>query len=258
MIPHRARLGHRHIIVGIAVQNVNTVVQIVAGKGERVGGSGSPLKELLPPVPGLFTIRSGVGPKADPTRARRNRGKSVREGHAKLPRAMSAHGVSSQINLVRIGLEPGLRQGEDFHGIMPAPILPIEAIWSAIRRRDHRAPGFGRITCRLSQGFHGSSVSRKKQRLRWPVPGQRLRRGNRKILNAAINVAAEGLSQILALVASDEKMRDAAPAPLSLSKRLPKIHALTVKWQRNLLMERHFLHPAFYSAGNQNALLAVL
>jgi hypothetical protein len=53
-------------------------------------------------------------------------------------------------------------------------------------------------------------------------------------------------------------MRDAAPAPLSLSKRLPKIHALTVKWQRNLLMERHFLHPAFYSAGNQNALLAVL
>jgi hypothetical protein len=66
------------------------------------------------------------------------------------------------------------------------------------------------------------------------------------------------LAQILALVASDEKMRDAAPAPLSLSKRLPKIHALTVKWQRNLLMERHFLHPAFYSAGNQNALLAVL
>jgi hypothetical protein len=65
-------------------------------------------------------------------------------------------------------------------------------------------------------------------------------------------------AQILALVASDEKMRDAAPAPLSLSKRLPKIHALTVKWQRNLLMERHFLHPAFYSAGNQNALLAVL
>src|ERR1035437_9093017 len=65
-------------------------------------------------------------------------------------------------------------------------------------------------------------------------------------------------TQILALVASDEKMRDAAPAPLSLSKRLPKIHALTVKWQRNLLMERHFLHPAFYSAGNQNALLAVL
>ena len=205
MIPHRARLGHRHIIVGIAVQNVNTVVQIVAGKGERVGGSGSPLKELLHPVHGLFTIRSGVGPKADPTRARRNRGKSVREGHAQLPRAMSAHGVSSQINLVRIGLEPGLRQGEDFHGIMPAPILPIEAIRSAIRRRDHGAPGFWRITSRLSQSFHRSAMGRKKQRLRWPVPSQRLRRGNREILDAAINVAAEGLFVVFTRAAQAQR-----------------------------------------------------
>jgi hypothetical protein len=53
-------------------------------------------------------------------------------------------------------------------------------------------------------------------------------------------------------------MRDATPARLSLSERLPKIHAATVKWQRNLLVGRHSLHPAFYGAGNQNALLAVL
>jgi hypothetical protein len=55
-----------------------------------------------------------------------------------------------------------------------------------------------------------------------------------------------------------KRMRDAAPAWLSFSQRLLKIHALTVKWQRNLLIGRHFLHSAFYSAGNQNDLLAVL
>jgi len=53
-------------------------------------------------------------------------------------------------------------------------------------------------------------------------------------------------------------VRDATPAWLSFSEGLLKIHALTLKWQRNLLVGRHFLHPAFYSAGNQNALLAVL
>ena len=55
-----------------------------------------------------------------------------------------------------------------------------------------------------------------------------------------------------------KKVRDATPARLSPAERQPKIHALTVKWQRNPLVGRHFLHPAFYSAGDQNALLAVL
>jgi hypothetical protein len=52
-------------------------------------------------------------------------------------------------------------------------------------------------------------------------------------------------------------VREATPARLSFSERRLKIHALTVKWQRNPLVGRHFLHPAFYSAGDQDALLAV-
>ena len=62
--------------------------------------------------------------------------------------------------------------------------------------------------------------------------------------------------QILALANGDEKMRDATPAGLSLSEQLLKIHALTIKEQRNLLIGRHFRHPAFYSASNQNPVLA--
>jgi hypothetical protein len=53
-------------------------------------------------------------------------------------------------------------------------------------------------------------------------------------------------------------VREATPARLWLSERLLEIRALTVKWLRNLVIGRHFLHPAFYSAGNQDALLAVL
>jgi hypothetical protein len=45
---------------------------------------------------------------------------------------------------------------------------------------------------------------------------------------------------------------------ISLALNLILRPALTVKYQRNLLVGRHFLHPAFYSAGNPNALLAVL
>jgi hypothetical protein len=52
-------------------------------------------------------------------------------------------------------------------------------------------------------------------------------------------------------------MRYAMCARFSLFERLLKIHALTVNKQRNQLIWRHFLHPAFYSAGNQNPLLAV-
>ena len=63
-------------------------------------------------------------------------------------------------------------------------------------------------------------------------------------------------TQILALANGDEKMRDATPAGLSLSEQLLKIHALTIKEQRNLLIGRHFRHPAFYSASNQNPVLA--
>ena len=63
-------------------------------------------------------------------------------------------------------------------------------------------------------------------------------------------------AQILALANGDEKMRDATPAGLSLSEQLLKIHALTIKEQRNLLIGRHFRHPAFYSASNQNPVLA--
>ena len=66
----------------------------------------------------------------------------------------------------------------------------------------------------------------------------------------------QGASQILALANGDEKMRDATPAGLSLSEQLLKIHALTIKEQRNLLIGRHFRHPAFYSASNQNPVLA--
>ena len=66
-------------------------------------------------------------------------------------------------------------------------------------------------------------------------------------VNVQLQVAGRGSdagAQILALVHSDEKNA--------------RCHTLTAKWQRNLLVGRHFLHPAFYSAGNQNALLAVL
>ena len=71
---------------------------------------------------------------------------------------------------------------------------------------------------------------------------------------AAVNPQAD--AQILALANGDEKMRDATPAGLSLSEQLLKIHALTIKEQRNLLIGRHFRHPAFYSASNQNPVLA--
>jgi hypothetical protein len=50
-------------------------------------------------------------------------------------------------------------------------------------------------------------MGRKKQRLRWLVPGQRLRRGNRKILNAAINVAAESLFVVFIRAAQTQRGR---------------------------------------------------
>ena len=81
--------------------------------------------------------------------------------------------------------------------------------------------------------------------------------GLRPILpDLAEGVNRQGSPQILALANGDEKMRDATPAGLSLSEQLLKIHALTIKEQRNLLIGRHFRHPAFYSASNQNPVLA--
>jgi hypothetical protein len=53
-------------------------------------------------------------------------------------------------------------------------------------------------------------------------------------------------------------MRGAAPERLSLSARLLKIRALTGKNLRNSFIYRHFPHPAFYSAGEHDPLLAAL
>jgi hypothetical protein len=55
-----------------------------------------------------------------------------------------------------------------------------------------------------------------------------------------------------------KKMRGAAPERLSLSARLLKIRALTGKNLRNSFIYRHFPHPAFYSAGEHDPLLAAL
>jgi hypothetical protein len=61
-------------------------------------------------------------------------------------------------------------------------------------------------------------------------------------------------SQILALAVSDKEIRVTSPAWLWFSARGFKILALSAKNCRNLLMQAHFPHSAFYSAVFQNRL----
>ena len=193
MLPHRPRFRDRHIVVGVTMQNVDALMQVVAGQRERVAGRGGALQQLLHGITRVPAIGSGVGPEADPARAWRDGSEAVGESHAELPGPMPAHRVSGQIRLVRIGFESRLREREHFHGVMATPVFPIETVRPAIRGRDHGTPGFRRVRARHAHGLHGRAVGREKQRAGRLILGKRQGRGDSVILDAVVNVAPERL-----------------------------------------------------------------
>ena len=116
---------------------------------QRFGGFGPPC--------------SRVGPEADPARAGGDRGKSVREIHAQVPGAVSAHRMAGQVSPSRVGLEEILSLFEHFDGVEASPIFPVEAVRTAIGRRDDMEPRLAGVCLSLADRLDRRAVERKDE-----------------------------------------------------------------------------------------------
>ena len=72
---------------------------------------------------------------------------------------------------VAVDRQRGYDTVQDFDGVKPAPVLPVEPERPSVGRGDHECPVLGSVGVGLARGFDTGSVQRQDQRVafRWVV-----------------------------------------------------------------------------------------
>ena len=191
VLAHGARLSHRHVGVGVAVEYVDPAVdeiglhqrstRDVRGTGQhRFHGTGI-----------LERACTGVGPEVLPAGARSDRGEPASEHRPEDPRAVAPHGVTREVGAARVRAESSCGVGPDFERVHPPPVLPVKTELPAVRGSDDVLV---RARCEaggLSRGLDPRAVEGEGQGWRARHLLRADRRRDRVVLHAAIDLAAK-------------------------------------------------------------------
>src|SRR5215831_10841516 len=79
------------------------------------------------------------------------------------PGAMSAHGMTSQVNMLRVWFKFFFGEFQHFQGIKPAPVFPVKSARTPVRSCYQVTPVFWFIGPGLPDRFNARSMHRKKQ-----------------------------------------------------------------------------------------------
>src|SRR5260370_26955066 len=132
-----------------------------------------------------------VRPETDPGGRGANRRESSRIRGPEVPGTVPAHRMARDAGSTGVGVKRFRRMLEDLHGVEPAPVLPVEAVWPAVGRGHDMCPRLGGEAIRLTDRLDAGAVKRQDQ------PGFRIPLldfgwDERVILPPAVEVAAEG------------------------------------------------------------------
>ena len=167
LLEHLARFAHRDVVISVAVQDVDTLLQVVLLDAQRVARASGAEQHLRSRIfraascPNSRAARgrgSYVTSKAHPSRAWSNRSKFTREMRAQLPRAVSAHGVTSEPTATRIIHERRACVRHCFREINASPVFPVETEGPAIGWAHNVCFLLRRICGSLAGGFNPGPV----------------------------------------------------------------------------------------------------
>src|SRR5690606_34328245 len=123
-------------------------------------------------------------------RTGRDSSELVRIGGAEIPGSVAAHGVTGQVNFLRIRLVNVFGFLQDFHRIDPPPVFPRKSKRSPVGGGDQGPPVLFIVGIGLVDSFYRSAVDREKKSLAVPWG---IRAGcYAVILEAAVHGAEEG------------------------------------------------------------------
>ena len=185
-----------HIVVLVAVEDVDAVMEEVAGQLRRLARVVGPDEHLLDRR-GVFVLDSpAVRGEAPPARARGDGRPELRHGRPDLPGPVAAHGMAGEVDPGRVRREEPRRFGQDLERVEPAPVLPVESVGTAVGRRDDPGPVLGLVGPGLPDGLDARAVERQEEGRSWPamasVRPARLPPGcDAEILDAAVDPADE-------------------------------------------------------------------
>ncbi len=161
---HEPCLGHGDVVVLVAVEHVDAVVQEVPSQVSGFARMVRPRQHRLGRRGVLVDRPAAVGREAPPAGARRDRRPRVGHVGADRPGPVAAHRVSGEIGARRVGVEGARGVGEDFERVEPSPVLPVEPVGAAVGRRDDHRPVLGFVGARLAGAFNARAVQRDDER----------------------------------------------------------------------------------------------
>ena len=186
---HRARLAHRHVVVGVAVEHVHALGREVVHERRRVARRGRASEDRLDRVLASRGRAPVVRAERDPAGARTDRREPVGKRASELPRAVASHGVPRQVGAGSPALLAPARERQHLHRVEAAPVLPVEPVRPPVRRADDGRPRLGGVGLRLPLRLHAGAVQRQDERA---APRPAARRGpHRVVLEALVDGARE-------------------------------------------------------------------
>ena len=138
LLEHFARFAHRDVVISVAVQDVDALLQVVLLDAQRVAGASGAEKHCcagaLIGARGCAARcgRAYVTTKAHPASTRRNGSEFTGKVRAQLPCSVAAHGMTSQPTAARIIHERRACVRHCFREINASPVFPIETERTAI------------------------------------------------------------------------------------------------------------------------------